>query len=148
MLEMLDVLKPLYPRDMPRYLMGVGTPDYLMEGVARGIDMADCVLPTRTARNGTAITAKGNITVRNAVFKEDFAPIEDGCDCYACKNFSRAYIRHLLNAGEILGGKLLSIHNLRALKRLMDAAREAILNVKFPQFLENFRKSFAKRADI
>lgn len=90
MYEMLDVLQPLYPENMPRYLMGVGTPDYIIEGVLRGIDMFDCVLPTRIARNGTAMTSKGKVVVRNACYKEDFSPLDENCDCYCCKNFSKA----------------------------------------------------------
>ena len=90
MYEMLDTLKPYYPSNMPRYLMGVGSADCLVEGICRGIDMFDCVLPTRIARNGTAMTAKGNITIRNSQFKEDFGPVEENCDCYCCKNYSRA----------------------------------------------------------
>ena len=103
MYEILDFLRPFYPEDQPRYLMGVGSPDCLVEGVMRGIDMFDCVLPTRIARNGTALTRNGNLTVRNGAYKEDFSPVEEGCDCYCCKNFTRAYIRHLINADEILG---------------------------------------------
>ena len=96
MYEMLEELMPYMPKDKPRYLMGVGSPDCLIEGVLRGVDMFDCVLQTRIARNGTAMTKNGNITIRNNTFSEDFNPIEEDCDCYACKNFSRAYIRHLI----------------------------------------------------
>ncbi len=148
MYEMLDVLKPYYPDNMPRYLMGVGSPDCLVEGVMRGIDMFDCVLPTRMARNGTAFTRDGNLTVRNAKYKEDFSPVDPECDCYCCKNFSRAYIRHLLNAGEILGGELLSIHNLRFLIKLMEDIRDAIMNDRFGDFYTEFtsRYEWGKKA--
>lgn len=142
MYEMLDVLKPYYPDNMPRYLMGVGSPDCLIEGIMRGIDMFDCVLPTRMARNGTAFTRDGNITVRNAKYKEDFSPIEADCDCYCCRNFSRAYIRHLLNAGEILGGKLLSIHNLRFLIKLMEDVKQAIWEDRFGDFYNEFTSRY------
>ncbi len=142
MYEMLDILKPHYPKDMPRYLMGVGSPDCLVEGVMRGIDMFDCVLPTRMARNGAAFTRQGNLTVKNAKFKEDFTPIDPECDCYCCRNFSRAYIRHLLNAGEILGGELLSIHNLRFLIKLMQDIKQAIMNDCFGDFYKDFKNKY------
>lgn len=142
MYEMLDTLREYYPDDMPRYLMGVGSPDCIVEGIMRGIDMFDCVLPTRIARNGTAFTKDGNITLRNAKFKEDFQPIEADCDCYCCRNFSRAYIRHLINAGEILGGKLLSIHNLRFLIKLCEDIRVAIQEDRFGDFYNEFTKRY------
>jgi len=142
MYEMLDVLKPHYPENMPRYLMGVGSADCVVEAVFRGIDMMDCVLPTRIARNGTAMMAAGNLTIRNAGYKEDFGPVEDGCDCYACKNFSRAYIRHLINTDEILGGRLLTIHNLRFLMRLTRDIRAAISEDRFLDFREKFLKKY------
>ena len=138
MYEMLDTLRPYYPDDQPRYLMGVGSPDCLVEGIMRGIDMFDCVLPTRMARNGTAFTRDGNLTIRNATFAEDFAPVEEGCDCYCCRNFSRAYIRHLIKADEILGGKLLSIHNIRFLTKLMEDIRQAIMEDRFGDFYREF----------
>ena len=142
MYRMLDVLKPHLPKEMPHYLMGVGTADYIVESVARGVDMFDCVLPTRIARNGTAMTMDGYLTIRNAPFKEDFNPIEDGCDCYACKNYSRAYIRHLINANEILGGRLLSIHNIRFLQRLTAQIRQAIMEDRYLDFKDEFLKKF------
>ncbi|MBP3431240.1 MAG: tRNA guanosine(34) transglycosylase Tgt [Clostridia bacterium] len=142
MYEMLDFLQPLLPENMPRYLMGVGSPDCLIEGFVRGIDMMDCVLPTRIARNGTAFTKQGKMVVKNSCFKEDFRPIEEDCDCYACKHFSRAYIRHLINAGEMLGAELLSIHNLRFLIRLAEKSREAILGDYFPEFREEFMRGY------
>lgn len=138
MYEMLDTLKPYYPSNMPRYLMGVGSADCLVEGICRGIDMFDCVLPTRIARNGTAMTAKGNITIRNSQFKEDFGPVEENCDCYCCKNYSRAYIRHLINTDEIFGGRLLTIHNISFLHRLMNDIKQAI----WTDSLLDFRNKF------
>jgi queuine tRNA-ribosyltransferase len=142
MYEMLDVLKPLLPKNMPRYLMGVGSADCIAEGVLRGIDLFDCVLPTRIARNGTAMTAKGDLTVRNAAFKEDFLPIEEGCDCYACRNYSRAYIRHLINTDEIFGGRLLSIHNIRFLTRLTRDLRNAIIRDETEEFVKDFLEGY------
>ena len=122
--------------------MGVGSPDCLVEGIMRGIDMFDCVLPTRMARNGAAFTRFGNLTVKNAKFKEDFSPIDPECDCYCCRNFSRAYVRHLLNAGEILGGELLSIHNLRFLIKLMEDIKKAIWNDNFGDFYRDFTEKY------
>lgn len=126
MYEVLEATVPLLPQDKPRYLMGVGSPDCLIEGALRGVDMFDCVLPTRIARNGSALTGFGKVVVRNASCAEDFSPIEPGCDCYTCRNFSRAYIRHLIKADEVLGLTLISIHNLRYLLRLMCDLRLAI----------------------
>jgi len=142
MYDMLDFLNPILPQDMPRYLMGVGSPDCLIEGFARGVDMMDCVLPTRIARNGTAFTKYGKMVVKNSQYKEDFKPIEEDCDCYACRHYSRAYIRHLINAGEMLGAELLSIHNLRFLIRLAENTRKAILGDYFPEFREEFWKNY------
>lgn len=138
MYDILDFLQPLLPHDQPRYLMGVGSPDCLVEGYARGIDMMDCVLPTRIARNGTAFTKTGKMVIKNAIYKNDFRPIEEDCDCYTCKNFTRAYIRHLINAGEMLGAELLSIHNLRTLLKLAHDCRQAILGDYFKDFKEEF----------
>lgn len=142
MYDMLDFLNPILPHDMPRYLMGVGSPDCLIEGFARGIDMMDCVLPTRIARNGTAFSKNGKMVIKNSTFKVDFRPIEEDCDCYACKHFSRAYIRHLINADEMLGAELLSIHNLRFLIRLAEKSREAILGDYFPEFKAEFLSKY------
>lgn len=142
MYDILSDMQPLLPKDQPRYLMGVGSPDCLIEGFARGVDMMDCVLPTRIARNGTAFIKSGRIVIKNAKYKEDFLPIEEGCDCYACKHYSRAYIRHLIIAGEMLGATLLSIHNLRFLTRLAGQARQAILEDRFPAFKDEFLSGF------
>ena len=126
MYEILDGCTDLLPENKPRYLMGVGSPDALLEGVAMGVDMFDCVLPTREARHGKAMTKDGSINLRNAKYTEDFAPLDESCGCYCCKNFSKAYLRHLVMAKEILGATLLSIHNLTFLTELMAGAREAI----------------------
>ena len=139
---MLDVLRPYYPEDMPRYLMGVGSADCIVEAVCRGIDMLDCVLPTRIARNGTAITREGYKTIRNAVYKEDFSPVEEGCDCYCCKNYTRAYVRHLIGVDEILGGRLLSIHNIRCLTKLVEDIKEAIWNDRLLDFRDEFFEKY------
>ncbi len=141
MYRMLDVLQPELPKNMPRYLMGVGSPDCLAEGVLRGIDMFDCVLPTRTARNGLAFTHGGKLTVRNAVYKEDRRPLDPECDCYTCKNFSRSYLRHLMNTGEVLGPRLISYHNLYYLMRLMERIRAAIAEDRFGDFMREFRNT-------
>lgn len=142
MYDVLDSLQPYYPELMPRYLMGVGSADCIVEGVCRGIDMFDCVLPTRIARNGTAMTKHGNITIRNAIFKDDLSPIENDCDCYACKNFSRSYIRHLINSDEMLGGRLLSIHNIRFLHKLTMQIKKAILSDSLLDFRDDFFKLY------
>ena len=118
--EFLDILRytaPKMPKDKPRYLMGVGTPDYLIEAALAGIDMCDCVLPTRIARNGTVMTWNGKVVVRNATYERDFTPLDSECDCYTCKNYTKAYLRHLVKTKEILGVRLLSIHNLYFLQR-------------------------------
>ena len=137
-MDILRYVTPLLPENKPRYLMGVGTPDYLIEAVFAGIDMCDCVLPTRMARNGSALTHKGKVNMLNACHTEDFSPLDSECDCYTCKNYTRSYIRHLFKAGEILGARLLSIHNLRFLVNLMENVRQAIKD----ECLEEFRDEF------
>lgn len=148
MYEMLDVLRPYYPTEIPRYLMGVGSADCIVEGVLRGIDMFDCVLPTRIARNGTAMTMRGDITIRNATYKEDFSPVDEECDCYCCRNYSKAYIRHLINTNEILGGRMLSLHNIRFLQRLTDKIKEAIMQDRYGDFVAEFRANYDKNKDL
>lgn len=138
MYEMLEVVTAVLPRHKPRYLMGVGTFDCLVEGAARGVDMFDCVAQTRMARNGTALTPTGRLVVRNAGYAHDFAPLVEDCDCYACRNHSRAYIHHLIRAGEILGSVLLSIHNVEISIRFMERMRKAILEDRFAAFREDF----------
>ena len=143
--EFLDILRfttPLMPENKPRYLMGVGTPDYLIEAAMAGIDMCDCVLPTRIARNGTAMTSHGKVVVRNATYERDWGPLDPECDCYTCKNYTKAYIRHLVKANEILGVRLLSIHNLRFLTRLMERIRTEIENDNLANFKEEFYKKY------
>ncbi|MCX7709183.1 MAG: tRNA guanosine(34) transglycosylase Tgt [Clostridia bacterium] len=138
MYEMLECTVPLLPEDKPRYLMGVGSPDYLIEGSIRGIDMFDCVLPTRIGRNGTIMTSQGKVIVRDAKYARDFTPMDPECDCYACRNFTRAYIRHLLKADEVLGIRLTTWHNIRFLLNLMKKVRQAIMEDR----LGDFRKEF------
>lgn len=142
--EFLDILRyttPLLPENKPRYLMGVGSPDYLIEAAISGIDMCDCVMPTRMARNGTALTHFGQVNLLNACHAKDFTTLDKECDCYTCKNYTKAYIRHLFKAKEILGARLLSIHNLRFLVNLMENVREAIKQ----DFLLEFREEFYKK---
>ena len=141
-LKMLRFTTPLMPENKPRYLMGVGTPDYLIEAALSGIDMCDCVLPTRLARHGTALTSKGKIVIRNAEYEKDWNKLDDECDCYACKNYTRAYIRHLVKTNEILGIRLLSMHNLRFLSHLMEQVREAIENDNLLEFREKFYNKY------
>ena len=142
MCEVLEHTTQFLPENKPRYLMGVGTPDYLLEAAVRGIDMCDCVLPTRIARNGTAMTWNGKVVVRNATYEKDWGPLDPECDCYTCKNYTRAYIRHLVKTNEILGIRLLSIHNLRFLTGLMERVREEIENDNLGTFKEEFYKKY------
>ena len=141
-IKMLKYTAPLMPKEKPRYLMGVGTPDYLLEAAMAGIDMCDCVLPTRIARNGTAMTSHGKLVVRNATYAEDFSPLDPECDCYACKNYTRAYIRHLIKCNEILGVRLLSIHNIKFLTNLMERVRIEIENDNLLNFVKEFYKKY------
>lgn len=140
MYDMLDTMLPYYPTNIPRYLMGVGSPDCLIEGVRRGIDMFDCVLATRVGRNGTALTSSGKIVVRNGAYKEDFTALDDECDCYACKNYTKAYLRHLINVGEMMGGMMISLHNITFLNKLMADMRQAIIDDCFTEFAQEFYK--------
>lgn len=135
MYEMLEEIAPYMPKDKPRYLMGVGSPDCLVEGAIRGVDMFDCVLQTRIARNGLALTSTGKKMLRNATFEHDFSVIEEGCDCYACSNgFTRAYIRHLVKCKEILAAQLITLHNIRFSQRLMAGVRQAIAEDRLMDF--------------
>lgn len=143
--EFIKILKyttPLLPENKPRYLMGVGSPDYLLEAAMAGVDMCDCVLPTRIARNGTAMTSRGKIVVRNANYAEDFTPLDPECDCYTCKNYTRAYIRHLIKCNEILGVRLLSIHNIKFLTNLMERVRIEIEKDNLLNFANEFYKKY------
>ena len=144
MYDIMDSMLPNYPTHIPRYLMGVGSRDCLVEGVKRGIGMFDCVLATRIARNGTALTSQGKIVVRNGIYKEDFTPLDPECNCYACQNYSKAYLRHMINVGEMMGGMMISLHNITYLNNLMARMRQAILQDSFSEFVEEF---YAKTGD-
>ena len=142
MLDTLDFTVPLMPEDKPRYLMGVGTPEDLIEGVMRGIDMFDCVMPTRIARHGSIFTSEGRITIRNATYKEDFTAPDPDCNCYVCQNYTRAYIRHLLKRNEILGVRLTTYHNLYFFIDLMNKIKKAISNENFLSFRKKFYQKY------
>jgi len=142
--KMVDYAVPFLPKDKPRYLMGVGAPDDLIDGVIRGIDMFDCVLPTRVARHGAAMTSGGRLVVKNKVFERDFTPLDEKCECYTCKNYTKAYIRHLMKAGETLGARLISYHNLRFLIKLMEDVQQAIREDRLLDFREEFMSEYRK----
>lgn len=138
MYRMLEELMPCLPENKPRYLMGVGSPDCLIEGAIRGVDMFDCVLPTRTARTGTLMTSKGRLVVRNGKYARDFSPVDEACDCYCCQNYTRAYLRHLFHSQEILAARLATWHNLRFLVHLMEQVRQAIQEDRLGDFRDEF----------
>jgi queuine tRNA-ribosyltransferase len=140
-LEMVEVTAPFLPKDRPRYVMGVGRPDELAEYVARGVDMMDCVLPSREARTGRLYTAEGRVVIKHAAYREDSRPVDPSCGCYTCRNFSRAYLRHLFHAGEMLYATLATIHNLRRYLDIMRQMREAILSGTFPKYLHAVRSA-------
>lgn len=140
--HVLDFTTPLLPENKPRYLMGVGSPDALIDGVIRGVDMFDCVLPTRIARNGTCMTSKGRLVVKNAKYARDFRPLDEKCNCYACRNYTRAYIRHLLKTDEIFGLRLTSYHNLYFLLDLMRKIRAAIKEDRLLDFRAEFFEEY------
>jgi len=140
--EMLEITVPLLPEDKPRHLLGVGSPEDLFEGVARGIDIFDCALPTRLARNGTVLTRKGRLNLRNAEFARDARPIEEGCGCYTCQHFSRAYLRHLIKAEEILGLRLSSLHNVYFMVHLMAEIRQSLQDGSFASRREEFLSEY------
>ena len=144
MYQAVDASVPFLPEDKPRYVMGLGVVHQMAECVARGIDMFDCVIPTRVARHGTAITRKGNVAIKAAKWIFDQSPVEEGCDCYCCRNFTRSYIRHLLACGEILGLRLLTIHNVYALNRIMEEMRSAIRDGSFYDWKEQLKKEQGK----
>ena len=145
MYNMITYATRYLPKDKPRYLMGVGDPIDILEGVARGIDMFDCVLPTRIARHGNAFTKHGKINIKNAKFKEDFSPIDETCDCYTCKNYTKAYVRHLITSGETNGGRLLSIHNIRFLIKLTEDIRASVRTDRFAEFKKDFINKYEKK---
>ena len=142
MYDILEETTQWMPKGKARYLMGVGTPDCLVEGVARGVDMFDCVLPTRIARHSCAMTSRGRMILKNEEFKEDFRPIDEECDCYTCRNYTRAYIRHLVKAEELLAFRLVTIHNLYFLLQFMRDMREAIVQGNFSEFREHFMEHY------
>lgn len=142
--KILEFLNPILPNDKPRYLMGVGKPEDLVEGVMRGVDMLDCVMPTRNARNGHLFVTDGVVKIRNAKYKTDTSPLDSECDCYTCKNYSKAYLHHLDKCGEILGARLNTIHNLRYYQRLMQQIRSSIEQNNFIEFREDFYKRIGK----
>ena len=139
--RVLSFTVPLLPKDKPHYLMGVGSP-MILDAVERGIDMFDCVLPTRIARHGSAMTTKGRLIVKNKEFERDFTPLDSECDCYTCTNYTRAYLRHLIKAGEILGMRLLSIHNIRFLIKLTENIRKAIQEDRFYEYKEKVYRDY------
>lgn len=145
MYKAIDYSTPYMPEDKLRYLMGVGEPIDILEGVLRGVDIFDCVLPTRIARHGNAFTRNGKLNIKNAKYREDFTPIEDTCDCYTCKNYTKAYIRHLINVDETFGQRLLSIHNVRFLIKMTEEIREAIKEDRFLEYKEEFIKKYNKK---
>ena len=140
MYDMIELVNEILPLDKPRYLMGVGTPQNLLEGIERGIDMFDCVMPTRNARKGSIFTWQGKMIIKAARYKEDFMPIDEKCQCYACRNYSRAYIRHLISMKEILGMRLATIHSLHFYLELSQRAREEIINGTFESFFNKYSK--------
>jgi queuine tRNA-ribosyltransferase len=144
MVENLEATAPLLPPDKPRYLMGVGTPEDLVEGVFHGIDMFDCVMPTRSARNGLLFTNRQKVVIKNARYREDGSPLDSECDCYTCQNYSRAYLRHLYVSGEILAMTLNTLHNLRYYLRLMERIRAAIAAGRYPDFRDDFIREWEK----
>jgi queuine tRNA-ribosyltransferase len=148
MLRAVELAEQFLPAEQARYAMGLGTPAQLVELVARGVDMFDCVLPTRVARNGTAFTRKGSISIKGGAQKSDFRPIEEDCDCFACRHFTRAYLRHLLNVGEILGLRMLSVHNTRMYLRVMEDVRKAIASGTFSEFRREFAAGYVPTQKI
>ncbi|MBI5416784.1 tRNA guanosine(34) transglycosylase Tgt [Candidatus Poribacteria bacterium] len=142
MYEVLDYTTPILPENKPRYLMGVGTPEDILEAIDRGIDMFDCVMPTRIARNGAIYTEYGRINIRNAQFANDFSPLDPSCNCYTCKNYSRSYLRHLYNAGEMLVLRLNTYHNLYFMNKLIENIQNAIQENRFVEFKNNFLNKF------
>ena len=140
--EMIDYAIKYLPQDKPRYVMGIGSVDYILGSVARGVDMFDCVLPTRLARHGALMTSHGRINIKNEKYKEDFTTLDDRCDCYCCKNYTKAYLRHLYVCDETLGKRLMSIHNVRFLIHLVEQARVAIQEDRYQEFMEETLKEF------
>lgn len=144
MYEIMDECVDYLPKDKPRYLMGVGSPDCLFEGVERGIDMFDCVLPTRIARHGMAMTSQGRVNIKNAAYEKDFTPLDPNCDCYTCRNYSKAYLRHLFKADEILSSMLMTNHNLHFLVNTMKSIRKSIEEDRFLEYKKEFYESYGR----
>ena len=144
MYEMLELVCPMLPEDRPRYLMGVGTPANLLEGIARGVDMFDCVLPTRIARHGMAMTSRGRVNIKNARYERDFTPLDPECDCYTCRNYSKAYLRHLFKCDEILSAMLMTNHNLHFLVNTMTKIRKAIDEDRFTEYKKEFYDAYGR----
>lgn len=140
--QILDYTIPVLPEDKPRYLMGVGSPGAILDAVERGVDIFDCVLPTRIARHGTAMTSHGRLLLKNKEFEADLSPLDSECDCYTCKHYTKAYIRHLIKAEEVLGQRLITIHNTRFLLHLMENIREAIKEDRFTEFKKEFYEKY------
>jgi len=140
--KVLEYTTPFLPKDKPRYLMGVGSPGAILDAVERGVDMFDCVLPTRIARHGTAMTTYGRVIIKNKEYEKDFTPLDSKCDCYCCKNYTKAYLRHLFKANEMLGQRLLSIHNVNYLVKLADNIRQAIKEDRFLEFKEQVYRDY------
>ena len=145
--ETIELVSPLLPEDKPHYLMGVGKPEDIISGIERGIDMFDCVLPTRNARNGTLYTWNGRINIKNAKYRMDYKPIDENCDCYTCRNFSRAYLRHLYKIGDITGLRLNTVHNIHFFIELTSRARQALMEERFDSFLKNFYNNYPVEED-
>ncbi|MBP5693894.1 MAG: tRNA guanosine(34) transglycosylase Tgt [Bacilli bacterium] len=143
--RMIDYAIKYLPKDKPRYLMGVGSLDYILEGIAKGIDMMDCVLPTRIARHGTLMTHNGRINIRKEMYKRDFTPLDPECDCYTCKNYTKAYLRHLYVSEETFGARLLSLHNIRFLISIVEGAREAIKEDRFKEYKDEILKKYGDK---
>ena len=142
MYKMVSYSVDYLPEDKPRYLMGVGSVDEILDGIEKGVDMFDCVLPTRIARHGALMTSRGRVNIRDKKYERDFTSLDEECDCYCCKNYTKAYLRHLYKCDETFGKRLLSIHNVRFLIHMMEEARKAIKEDRFKEFKEEFLKKF------
>ena len=141
-IDMQNFPNPYLPPEKPRYLMGLGTPQEILDCIAHGVDMFDCVWPTRVARNGQVMTRKGKLNIKNLAYRNDTKPLEDGCDCFTCKHYSRAYLSHLFRSGELTSHRLLSIHNIRFLTRLMEDVRTSIEQGTFAKFKEEIDRAY------
>ena len=145
--EMTELCTDLLPQNKPRYLMGVGMPEDILDAIDRGVDMFDCVIPTRNARNGTVFTSRGKLVIRNSKYKQDFKPLDETCDCYACSNFSRAYIRHLFNVNEVLGLRLATVHNIHFYMKIVKEARKSIVDKNYLEWKNSFLNAFQMKSN-